>query len=223
MDDGTKLKPWGAPPIKGLFAIAFESQLGKPAVKFEVSDIDALNVSAIPNSDQVYNLVYRDQVLATFIPHIDAFKVTYEMVGAVDANKVRGFLVIETSVGKLTQKTTIPPGTDVNTIDQQLERQAFEKVEGHYMFTVLQTDPAAIKTLIDLSGRWASGGVPGPVIAATFTVLTIDMSAYSRPTARGSIVDDSTVTVTFPDDATYTGKLQLPNVKWSNGSVWTKL
>jgi hypothetical protein len=50
------------------------------------------------------------------------------------------------------------------------------------------------------------------------------MSAYRRPSASGSIVDASTITVTFPDDKTYTGKLQPPNtILWSNGSTWTKI
>ena len=55
MDDGTKLKPWGAPPTRGIFAIAFEAELGKPAVKFGVSNVDDYNVAVIPNSNQAYN------------------------------------------------------------------------------------------------------------------------------------------------------------------------
>jgi hypothetical protein len=50
MDDGTKKRPWGAPPIKGTFAIAFEVEIGqggkfglgdfsKPGKKFEVSNV----------------------------------------------------------------------------------------------------------------------------------------------------------------------------------------
>src|SRR5450631_1227265 len=151
MDDGTKLKPWGAPPITGLFAIAFEVELGKGPVKYEVSNLDDYNVAVIPNGNQTYDLVYQNQTLVTFIPHNDAFKVTYESVSSVASNlsavvgtKVRGFLVIETTVGTLTQKTTqlvipspfpaqpptvvdIPQGTDVNKIDQRYERLAFEK------------------------------------------------------------------------------------------------
>jgi len=158
MDDGTKLKPWGAPPITGTFAIAFEAELGKPAVTFEVSNINDYNVAIIPNGNQVYNLVYQNNILVAFTPHNDAFKVTYENVGLTRDNKVRGFLVIQTTVGTVTQTTTrlvipnfnpqlapivadIPPGTDVNTIDQRFEREAFKKVEGRYMFTVLQTNP----------------------------------------------------------------------------------
>ena len=78
--------------------------------------------------------------------------------------------------------------------------------------------------MIDLNGRWTDGSTRSAIISAAFTSLTIDMSAYNRPAAHGSIVDGFTITVTFPDDATYTGKLQLPNtIKWSNGSAWTKV
>src|SRR5262249_60572407 len=72
MDDGTKLKPWGAPPIKGLFAIAFETELGKPPVTFEVSDLDSFNVAHVPNSNQTYSLVFQNSPIVTFTPHNDA-------------------------------------------------------------------------------------------------------------------------------------------------------
>ena len=152
MDDGTKLKPWGAPPIRGLFALAFEAELGKPPVKFEVKHENAslgfiddrFNVASMSRGIQVYNLVYRGDVLVSFIPDNDLFKVSYEAVGLTDANKVRGFLVIETTVGNLAQKVVnadFPLGTDVNKVDQSVERHVFDKAEGHYMFAVLQTSP----------------------------------------------------------------------------------
>ncbi|MGB9180125.1 MAG: hypothetical protein WCB68_12835 [Pyrinomonadaceae bacterium] len=81
-----------------------------------------------------------------------------------------------------------------------------------------------IKTVIDVNGRWTDGSSQSAVISAAFTSLTVDMSAYHRPAAHGSIIDGSTITVTFPDDATYTGKLQPPNtIRWSNGSAWRKI
>ncbi|MFN8475243.1 MAG: choice-of-anchor D domain-containing protein [Anaerolineae bacterium] len=84
-------------------------------------------------------------------------------------------------------------------------------------------DRVTISTVIDLNGVWTAGGAPGPVISTAYTSITVDMSAYNRPTAHGSILDSSTIQVTFPDDATYTGKLTLPNmIRWSNGSAWTK-
>ena len=81
-----------------------------------------------------------------------------------------------------------------------------------------------IKTLMDLNGTWASGGTPGPVISVSGTAISVDMSAYKRPNARGSVVDASNITLTFPDDKAYTGKLQLPGtILWSNNSTWTKV
>lgn len=154
MDDGTKIKPWGAPPIEGTFAIAFETTLGRPAKTYEVSDVDAFNVTTIANSDRSYNLVYQNQTIVSFIPHNDAFKVSYERVGLI-GNKVRGFLVISTTVGSVKQiatevtvptgrrtskKIVIPMGTDVNKVDQRYEPLAFEKVEGNYMFIVTRSN-----------------------------------------------------------------------------------
>jgi hypothetical protein len=81
-----------------------------------------------------------------------------------------------------------------------------------------------IKTVLNLAGTWASGGASGPVISRIGNALSVDMSAYRRPTASGNVVDAADITVTFPDDKTYTGKLQLPNrILWSNHSTWTKV
>lgn len=163
MDDGTKLKPWGAPPIRGTFAIAFEAEIGKPGKKFEVSNekdnqdrsVD-YNVIEYPNTDQVYNLMYKGNVLISFVPHNNAFIAYFDRVGLRPGsnNIVRGFLVLKTSVGTVKQTDSgrirclsnlppwivVPQGADPNHIDQCAERGAFEKVEGFYMFTVLRTD-----------------------------------------------------------------------------------
>ena len=83
---------------------------------------------------------------------------------------------------------------------------------------------APMVTVIDLNGRWTAGSTQSAVISAAGTALTIDMSAYGRPAAKGSIVNGSTITVTFPDDKSYTGILQPPNtIRWSNGSAWAKV
>jgi hypothetical protein len=163
MDSGTKKRPWGAPPIKGTFAIAFEVEIGsggkfglgdfsKPGKKFEVSNIEDFNVAANSNSNKVYNLVYQNNILVSFVPHNDAFKVSFEKVGFKPGttNIVRGFLVIEASVGTVTQITNkistqllqydIPVGTTADTIGEQYEKLAFKKVEGHYMFSILRSD-----------------------------------------------------------------------------------
>lgn len=126
LDGGTKLKPWAEPPIKGTFAIAFEAEI--PTVvfqgvtkQFEVSGVDSYNVAAFFNYNRTYDLVYQGRTLVSFVPHSDAFKVSFEKVGLKPgtANIVQGFLVIETTVGKITQA---------------------KKEAGHYMFSVLRTD-----------------------------------------------------------------------------------
>jgi len=251
MDDGTKLRPWGAPPIRGTFAIAFEVSLyvGAPGLIFEVADVDSNNVAVNPNSNHTSSLTYKGRTLVQFIPHNDAFKVSFEHVAVHPGqgphpDTVRGFLVLETTVGSSRQKATqaadvtstppriiqFPMGQDVDKIDQRFERQIFEKLPGHYMFTVTQTtadntvDPGPIKTLIDLNGTWASGGAPGPVVSVHGNSIAVDMSAYHRPAAQGTVVGEADITVTFPDDKTYTGKLQPPRtIQWSNSSTWTKV
>lgn len=89
-----------------------------------------------------------------------------------------------------------------------------------YFFIGLVT----INTVIDLNGRWTDGSSRNAIISAAFTSLTVDMSAFHRPAAHGSILNSSTISVSFPDDQTFTGTLQPPNtIRWSNGSAWTKV
>lgn len=164
MDDGTKLKPWAEPPIKGVFAIAFEYSLPKTAeasnvgyntLKFDVEYIQHYNLIEYPNANQTYNLVYNGKNIVSFIPHNNAFKVSFEHVGMSpeDNSKIRGFLVIETLVGKLTQIATqayypgsnppqlvkLPMGSDPSQAPQIMEKAFFKKEEGHYYFTVTQS------------------------------------------------------------------------------------
>lgn len=88
-----------------------------------------------------------------------------------------------------------------------------------------------IATIIDLNGAWASGGVTGPFISVSGNALSVDMSAYGRPFAAGSVLTSSTITVTFGDDSTHTATLipaQLglgtpDTIHWSNSSAWTKV
>ena len=162
MDDGTKLHPWGAPPITGLFAIAFEVPVDTLHVgtsggqRFEVANLDHWNVATVPDSNKVYDLVYGGRTLVSFVPHNDAFKVSYENVGLKPGtnNMARGFLLIETTVGTVKQnakKVTftigsqqvsvdVPEGSDPDKVDQRIEQKAFQKEAGHYLFTVTRTD-----------------------------------------------------------------------------------
>jgi len=171
MDDGTKLRPWGAPPIAGLFAIAFEVRVGTTDAtvgagrgkRFEVGNVDQWNVAPVPDSNKVHDLVYRGRALISFVPHNDAFKVSYENVGLKPGTTdvVRGFLVIETTVGIVKQIATrvvlqplqvgnqavifdVPQGADPDEVDQRVERAAFHKEGGHYVFTVTRTDTGGL-------------------------------------------------------------------------------
>ena len=91
-------------------------------------------------------------------------------------------------------------------------------------FAVAQTvNNNSFNTLIDLNGRWAAGDNHSAVISQSTTNLTIDMSAFDRPSAYGSILNDSTIAIIFPDDESYNGKLVPPDkIEWSNNSTWKK-
>lgn len=163
MDDGTKLKPWAEPPVKGLFAIAFEyalpkadvASIGYNTLKFEADYIQHYNLNENPNSNKTYNLVYNGKNIVSFVPNNNAFKVSFEHVGISpeDNNKIRGFLVLETSVGKTTQIATqgiipgsnppqvfkLPAGSNPAQAPEIMEKHFFKKEEGHYYFTVTQS------------------------------------------------------------------------------------
>jgi hypothetical protein len=79
-------------------------------------------------------------------------------------------------------------------------------------------------TIFDLQGQWSGGTGPGPFFSVNGNALSVDMSAFHRPTAHGSIIDASTISVTFPDDRTNIGRLESPNaIRWSDNTLWTKL
>lgn len=124
-------------------------------------------------------------------------------------------LISKTAAGHRITVTVQHPGTD-----------SADGCGGNSNYYTTQTisTVASTSTVIDLNGTWAYGGVPGPVITVTGNGITVNMSAYHRPPAHGSIVDNHTVTVTFPDDKTYTGKLQAPStIRWTNNTAWTKV
>jgi hypothetical protein len=82
----------------------------------------------------------------------------------------------------------------------------------------------AALTSFDLNGKWSGGHGPGPFISVNGTSISVDMSAFGRPTAHGTVVNNSTISVTFPDAGTVTGQLLAPNeILWSNHSLWTKI
>ena len=90
--------------------------------------------------------------------------------------------------------------------------------------TTFPADWTPIVTAINLNGSWTDGSNRNAAISVTRRSFSIDMSAFSRPAAHGTVVGYTAVTATFPDDRTYTGQLTQPRtITWSNGSTWTKI
>jgi hypothetical protein len=163
MDGDNKMHPWGAPPITGLFAVAFEVPLNQMTImqsgkQYKVQDVDFYNVKILPDNSPSFDLTYNGSTLVRFVPGSPAFTVSYEGVGLKPgtSNIVRGFLVIETTVGSVQQKSTrgvvlngsspqyidVPEGSDPDTVDQRIESQIFEKTAGHYLFRLIETSLA---------------------------------------------------------------------------------
>lgn len=88
-----------------------------------------------------------------------------------------------------------------------------------------QKDDKFIETIVTVHGLWSAGGPQKiRIMVLSNNLLNVSMSAFHRPTAHGSILNASTITVTFPDDKTYTGTLQPPNtIRWSNGTAWRRV
>ena len=84
-------------------------------------------------------------------------------------------------------------------------------------------DWTPIATVTDLNGNWTDGSPRNAVISVSRRSFSIDMSAFGRPTANGTVDDFADITANFPDDKTYKGQLVGNAIRWSNGSQWTKV
>jgi hypothetical protein len=170
MDDGTKLKPWGAPPITGTFAIAFETEINTPTIRFDIAVQDAYNdVTATENFER-HHLVYQNNTLISVVQDSSRHvKVSFDQVGLVGTNTVRGFLVIEATVGRCiqndnpiqviqaaqTQPITLPPNSDPNQVPELIERFAFRKEGGRLMLTINQGREIDISSILNVGGKHA--------------------------------------------------------------------
>ncbi|HEX6682397.1 MAG TPA: PASTA domain-containing protein [Candidatus Limnocylindrales bacterium] len=83
---------------------------------------------------------------------------------------------------------------------------------------------AAIPTVFNLNGTYDVGGPARPVISNVNDVLTVNMSAFGRPNASGTVLAPDLIQVRFPDNGTFGAVLVAPGIiKWSNGTEWRKL
>ena len=95
---------------------------------------------------------------------------------------------------------------------------------GHPLVQRLFLDEGCDPDHLRPTGRMVRRDRPGPFFSVKGNALSVDMSAFHRPTAHGSrhqpIDDQHDVS----DDRTNTSRLESPNViRWSDGSFWTKL
>ena len=76
----------------------------------------------------------------------------------------------------------------------------------------------------DINGSWTVNGPEAPRITSSGGSISIDMSYAGRPTATGTVVNSSTIQVTFPDAGTFTAQvLSSTQLSWSNGTRWAKV
>jgi hypothetical protein len=79
-------------------------------------------------------------------------------------------------------------------------------------------------TTFFMPGTWTDGRGPGPKINVFGDTIEVDMSAFHRPAARGTVLTPNVIMVTFPDDRPHVGNLVSTNqIQWDNGSIWTRL
>jgi hypothetical protein len=85
--------------------------------------------------------------------------------------------------------------------------------------------------VLDLNGAWAdmNGNTlyiyfyADPQYAAGYTIA-VDLSLVNRPDGFGYMSDAETLSIYYPDDRDYTGKVENngTSIRWSNNTVWTK-
>lgn len=84
-------------------------------------------------------------------------------------------------------------------------------------------DWTPIGTEVSLNGNWTDGSSRNAVISVRRRTLSIDMSAFGRPAASGTVDGYEQIKADFPDDRSYTGQLVGNSIHWSNGSQWQKI
>jgi hypothetical protein len=157
------------------------------------------------------------------VPDLNGYWTDGSPRNAVISVSRRSFSIDMSAFGRPTANGTIANSANITatfpddkTYTGQLVGNAIRWSNGSQWIKVVNTS-------FDLNGSWSDGSPWIAVISEGPVALTVDMSDFDRPAAHGSIIDSSAITVTFPDDQTYTGTLQSPNtVRWSNGSTWTK-
>ena len=86
------------------------------------------------------------------------------------------------------------------------------------------TNTAIAAPCSPVNGQWSHSGSLGPIITQSGNNLTVNMSAYGRPTATGQMISPTQISVTFPDGGTTIGTLNgRGQISWNNGTAWQAL
>lgn len=101
---GTNLGNWTTAPLKGTFAIAFQKNTNEPTPQYRIHLTDSLNAQATNQQAYTqYELIAQQQTIAHIaIPEniSPLFFASFQKVGLDTQGNIKGFLVIETTVGK---------------------------------------------------------------------------------------------------------------------------
>jgi hypothetical protein len=73
-----------------------------------------------------------------------------------------------------------------------------------------------------IKGVWSYKGTGIPVsYNKNRNVITVNMSGFRRPTAKGRMLSATQIEVNFPDDGTFIGTLDgQGKISWNNGTEW---
>jgi hypothetical protein len=73
-----------------------------------------------------------------------------------------------------------------------------------------------------IKGVWRYEGKGIPVrYDSNHNVISVNMSNFGRPNAKGRMLSATQIEVNFPDDATFVGTLNgQGKISWSNGTEW---
>ncbi len=116
--DGGKysvMKPWGEPPVKGVFALPFELQPGAERITYRIFQHDYNNLNAnnsvLFDNARVHHLILDGKTLVSVVePEVKCMNVNFEQVGFDASGNLKGFIVITSAVGKYNMDRSVSPG-----------------------------------------------------------------------------------------------------------------
>jgi hypothetical protein len=115
--------------------------------------------------------------------------------------------IVATAIRAFVSTDLLAKTNNGGTIREGVEHSGTDSASGcgansKYATNTTISSTAAITPVFDLNGRYNAGGVPGPIVHLSGNVITVDMSAYHRPNATGTLILPTYGHLTFTDDKT---------------------